>query len=702
MRRIIAINCNLIKASCVLSLISFGSYTYAENSNDTLTVTGESSGNYTVDKYTAATKLDLSIKETPQSVSIITPARIQDQNMQSIGDALKNTTGISESSYDSERYTYWSRGYRIDNLSYDGLPTTTGSISSYLDTNMDLSIYDRVEVVRGANGLLTGTGNPSATVNMVRKHAVSREFTGSVSAGVGSWNQYRTTLDVSTPLSEDGDIRGRFITTLQDADSQLDRYSKKNQLFYGVIDANLGTNTVLSIGYDYQKSKPSASTWGGWSYLDSAGNRISWPRSFNTAPNWTHWTATNNRVFITLDHFLDNGWEFKVNSSYSETKADEKLASFSDSPDASTGNVTYTSAKYLSSRRVYSADAYAKGPFELFGREHELVIGTSASRQRNHSYGTDRKKFTVENIYSFNGDVAEPDWGPYNDEGTESIYQRSLYATSRLNLTDQAKLILGGRFTDWRTTGSDSTTQSKVTPYAGIVYDINDYYSLYTSYSGIFSPQTYRNQDGSYLKPLDGKNYEAGVKASTLDDKFTSSFTIFRTEQSNIAVADGSNYVNNSSDQAYVASNKAISKGFEIETNGTLMPGWDVSLGFTRYVMDTADNSSINTQLPRTTVKAFTSFKPVIFNNRLSVGGGLRWQNRTYTDISYNDEDVRINQGSYSLVDLYARYDISDALTAQVNIANLFDKQYYSVLGFYDQGAYGTGRSIFASLTYKF
>lgn len=697
-----AINNKLFRTSCVMSLLSIGFSACAESNVETLTVTGESTERYTVDSTPAATKLDLSVKETPQSVSVITPARIQDQNMQSIGDALKNTTGISESSYDSERYTYWSRGYRIDNLSYDGLPTTTGSISSYLDTNMDLSIYDRVEVVRGANGLLTGTGNPSATVNMVRKHAESREFSGSVSAGIGSWNQHRTTVDISTPLSEDGEVRGRFITTLQDSDSQLDRYSKKSQLFYGVIDANLGTNTVLSIGYDYQKSKPAASTWGGWSYLDSAGNRINWSRSFNTAPNWSHWIATNNRAFISVDHFFDNGWEFKLNSSYSETRADEKLASFSDSPDAASGSVTYTSAKYLSSRRVYSADAYAKGPFELFGKEHELVIGTSASRQRNHSYGTDRKQFTVDNIYTFNGDVAEPDWGPYDDEGTESIYQRSLYATSRLNLTDKTKFIVGGRFTDWRTTGSDTTSQSKVTPYAGVVYDLNDYYSLYSSYSGIFSPQTYRNKDGSYLQPLDGKNYEAGIKASTADERFTSSLAVFRTEQSNIAVADGSNYVLNSSDQAYVASNKAISKGFEIETNGKLTPRWDVSLGFTRFVMDTADNSSINTQLPRTTVKVFTSYKPAVLNDKLSVGGGVRWQNKTFTDISYNDEDVRINQGSYSLVDLYARYDINSSLTAQVNIANLFDKQYYSVLGFYDQGAYGTGRSVFASLTYKF
>ncbi|HCI6694487.1 TPA: ferric-rhodotorulic acid/ferric-coprogen receptor FhuE [Klebsiella quasipneumoniae subsp. quasipneumoniae] len=695
-------NNNLFRTSFVMSFMTISISTYAEDTSDTLTVIGESVGDYAVDKTSAATKLDLSLKETPQSVSVITGARMRDQNMQSIGDALKNTTGISESSYDSERYTYWSRGYRIDNLSYDGLPTTTGSISSYLDTNMDLSIYDRVEVVRGANGLLTGTGNPSATVNMVRKHAESREFTGSVNAGIGSWNQHRATVDISTPLSEDGDIRGRFITTLQDSDSQLSRYSKKSQLFYGVIDANLGTDTVLSIGYDYQKSKPSASTWGGWSYLDSAGNRINWSRSFNTAPDWTHWIATNNRVFISLDHFFDNGWEFKLNSSYSETKADEKLASFSDSPDSTTGNVNYTAAKYLSSRRVYSADAYAKGPIQLFGKEHDLVLGTSASRQRNHSYGTNRKQFTVENIYSFNGKVTEPDWGSYYDEGTDSIYQRSLYATTRLNLTEKTKLILGGRFTEWRATGSDSTSQSDVTPYAGIVYDLNDYYSLYSSYSGIFSPQTYRNQDGSYLKPLDGKNYEAGLKASTLDDRFTSSLTIFRTEQSNIAVADGNNYVQNSSEQAYVASNKAISKGFEIEANGKLLPSWDISLGYTRFVMNTADNSSINTQLPRTTVKVFTSYKPAIMNEKLDVGGGLRWQNKTFSDITHNDEDVRINQEAYSLVDLYARYAINSSMTAQVNIANVFDKKYYSVLGFYDQGAYGPGRAVFASLTYKF
>ena len=116
-----------------------------------------------------------------------------------------------------------------------------------------MALFERVEVVRGANGLLTGTGNPAASINMIRKHATSREFKGEVSAEYGSWDKQRYVADMQSPLTDDGSVRARIIAGYQNNDSWLDRYNSEKTFFSGILDADLGTSTALSAGYEYQR-----------------------------------------------------------------------------------------------------------------------------------------------------------------------------------------------------------------------------------------------------------------------------------------------------------------------------------------------------------------------------------------------------------------------------------------------------------------
>lgn len=650
-----------------------------------------------------ATKLNLELKETPQSVTVITQERIKDQNLQTIGDVLNNSTGISQSTYDSERTTYWSRGFRVGNFMFDGIPTTIDATGTYIDTNLDSSIYERVEVIRGANGLLTGAGDPSAAVNFVRKHATSDVFTATITGGGGTWNNWRGTADISTPLTKDGSVRGRIVTTLQDTESQLDRYSNEKKLFYGVIDADLGPNTLLSFGYDYQEARPNGVTWGGFPLWNSAGQRLDWSRSFNPAPAWSYWDTTNHRAFASLEHKFDSGWTARVVGAHAETESNAKLGGIQGWPNPATGAGTFGLANwYIMNRKVDSVDAYVSGPFELFGRQHELVFGASASRQQEHTKGTNFAMFAIDNAFTFNGSVPEPNWGPLNDQGTNTVYQKGLYATAKLNITDQFKVLLGGRFADWRTTGANSAEEHKFIPYLGAVYDLTDTYSIYASYTGVFNPQTYKDSSGAYLAPLEGVNYEAGIKASYLDGRLNASLAVFRTEQDNVAVVDGSNMVPGTTQQAYLAASGTVSTGFEVEVNGAVTDRWNVGAGFAHYSLEGPDGTSINTDVPRSTLKLFTAYTPPILDDKLVVGGGVRWQSKTYQDATGPLGVERVGQDAYALVDLFARYNITSNLQAQVNVSNLFDEKYYSQIGFYNQGSYGAGRSVFASLSYKY
>ena len=144
------------------------------------------------------------------------------------------------------------------------------------ESSVDPIIYDRVEIVRGATGLRTGAGNPSASINLVRKHADSREFKADLSAGVGNWDTYRVTADLSSPLNASGSVRGRIVSAYQDNHSFLDYYQSQKKVFYGVVDADLGSRTTLSVGYNYQDNDPQGSSWGGFPLGYADGGRTYW------------------------------------------------------------------------------------------------------------------------------------------------------------------------------------------------------------------------------------------------------------------------------------------------------------------------------------------------------------------------------------------------------------------------------------------
>src|SRR5690606_36162797 len=148
----------------------------------------------------------------------------------------------------------------------DGIPTavTGGSGWAAGESAIDPIIYDRIEVVRGATGLMTGAGNPSAAVNFVRKRASSRDFAADLSLGAGSHDTYRASADLQTPLTEDGRVRGRIVGAHQQGHSFLDRYSTRKSIFYGTVEADLTDRTVLRLGYHYQDNAPKGSAWGGF------------------------------------------------------------------------------------------------------------------------------------------------------------------------------------------------------------------------------------------------------------------------------------------------------------------------------------------------------------------------------------------------------------------------------------------------------
>lgn len=679
---------------------------------DKVMVKGERAEGYSVRRTSAGTRFDLAPREIPQSVSIISHQRIEDQKLDDIIDVLGNTTGVTSTQSDSERTEFYARGFYIDSYQFDGLPTQMVQNWSYGDSGLDLALYDRVEVVRGATGLLSGAGNPSASVNLIRKHADSAELTGSVSVNVGSWGRTRTTVDVGSALNASGTVRGRVIGSYLDTDGQMDRYNQRKTLGYAVIDADLTPDTQLSAGYDYQQKRANGATWGGFPMLYSDGSPTGYDESFNASPKWTYWDTTSKRAFATLQHAFSNGWKFKVGATHDETRADDKLfyPAYNDwttgasNFDKTTGaGISPSAGFYNTKRKVTGVDGYVDGPFQLFGREHQFMAGLSYNKRDYANYGDYQvggvgqtwNPFT--SYLNWTGNISEPNWNSLALASEGTITQKAGYAAARLSLADPLKLIIGARYTDWKSEGEGADRAHKVTtPYAGLVFDINDTYSTYASYTEIFQPQTLKDRNGSYLDPVDGKSYEVGIKGAWFDNRLNASLALFRIEQDNVGQATGELVQGSQNEFAYRAARGTVSRGFEFELNGELAPGWNATFGASRYVAKDINDADINTNLPQTALKLFTSYTPQSLQE-LTVGGGANWQNRIYYPVpAYG----RIEQSGYALVSAFVRYRISPEFSVQANLNNLLDKKYLSQINGY--GAYGDGRNGSLTFTWSF
>ncbi|OWQ76828.1 ferric-rhodotorulic acid/ferric-coprogen receptor FhuE [Stenotrophomonas maltophilia] len=697
---------------CAVAPAAFAETAADPTNLDKVVVKGERAEGYSVRRTSAGTRFDLAPREIPQSISIISHQRIEDQNLDDIIDVLANTTGVTSTQSDSERTEFYARGFYIDAYQFDGLPTQMVQNWSYGDSGLDLALYDRVEVVRGATGLLSGAGNPSASVNLIRKHADSAELTGSVSVNVGSWGRTRTTVDVGSALNASGTVRGRVIGSYLDTDGQMDRYNQRKTLGYAVIDADLTPDTQLSVGYDYQQKRANGATWGGFPMLYSDGSRTGYDESFNASPNWTYWDTTSKRAFATLQHAFSNGWKFKVGATHDETKADDKLfyPAYNDwttgasNFDRTNGTgISPSAGFYNTERKVTGVDGYVDGPFQLFGREHQFMAGLSYNKRDYANYGNYQvggagKTWDPFTSYlHWTGNISEPNWNPLALASQGTITQKAGYAAARLSLADPLKLIIGARYTDWKSEGENDDREHKVTtPYAGLVYDINDTYSAYASYTEIFQPQTARDRNDRYLDPVDGKSYEVGVKGAWFDNRLNASLAVFRIEQDNVAQVTSEPIIGHPGEFASIAARGTVSRGFEFEVNGELAPGWNATFGASRYVAKDINDADINTNLPQTALKLFTSYTPQSLQE-LTVGGGANWQNRIYYAVpAYG----RIEQSGYALVSAFVRYRISPEFSVQANLNNLLDKKYLSQINGY--GAYGDGRNGSLTFTWSF
>jgi outer-membrane receptor for ferric coprogen and ferric-rhodotorulic acid len=659
----------------------------------------ENSDLYTIFSMGSATKMDLSLLETPQSVSVVTSAQMEDFALDTLDDALDSVTGIDVATIEQDRTFFTSRGFDVTNILTDGVG---GSLTSniYINGDIDMALYDHVEVTRGATGLTSNHGDPSATINLIRKRPTKKTQV-SAKATLGSWSKKRIEGDVSGSLNEEKTIRARIIGALEGSESYLDRYESKTNTFGLIFDGDIGKNTVLTVGMTRVEDNNDGTQQGG---IDAVtANSKDYDVSTSAAPDWAFRDVTTLDAFLELDSALSDTWKLKTTYAYKGTKQDSQWLTVWNDDD---GNGTYLEnfSKVDEDSKEHLFDITLNNIYNLNGRDHELVFGLNHTRQdyTEDVYRDSGSYGTYVDLDSWDGSTSSADFGSTPSYFADwTLKETSFFAATNYNILDNLSLLAGTKLTKYSQEGYSYSELFKeeesgiFTPYVSLLYKINDKLSTYASYTTTFNPQSNVNEDGTRLDPEEGKNYELGLKSLLFDDSLNLSFSIYKVEQNNVAAYAGwdSTY-----GRSYYTAEEVITKGFDVEVAGKLTDEINTLLGYTHLSSiknDEGDDTSL--YMPRDLLKVSLTYSPLQING-LKLGASANYKGKTDNGRSGSSY---LEQDSYTIYNLMASYKIDKQTKLSFNAKNITDEKYYNNL-VKPYVTYGTPRNFGVSFEYKF
>lgn len=652
---------------------------------------------YAPKKATAAGKTPADILEIPQSVSVVTREQIEDRNFFTIGEALQQVTGITVMPFDGSNPDYRARGFVLD-YAYDGIPSTFSSGVP----EFDLVIYERMEVQRGPTGLFRGSGSPGGTINLIRKRGQDTvAVSGALSAG--SWNNYRGEFDIGGPVDAAGRLRLRAVASVTDRDFFQAKSHTRKMIAYGALDYDLTPGTTIGASISYQDNKANTPMNGQPAFSNQ--RFLNFPRSFQHLPDWNIFTEKAVEYAAEVQQRVGD-WSVVVRALKRDIPRSwmDAFIQPGTGVDPATLTATYVNRRSEGENGKEALDAYATGPFTLFGHQHDLTIGYSFDK-RTTSF-LSRSQTDVGRFSIFDADSIPQPSRVFTSGSETDLRQSGFHAQLRLRPLDPLTIVLGGRISDYtnRTRGIapspvtafrvTSKERGQFTPSVGAVLRLAENVTLYGSYADIFNPQTAQAKDGTVLDPRVGQQYEVGLKGRFLDGRLNATAAVFRSKDKNRLLAD------TTAPGFYVAAGEVKIEGFEFEVTGSPIAGLDLTLGYTNvkteYAVAPANQvgAVFDIFTPRHQFKGYARYEPEALGGAFAaiginaqsgvVGGGIA--------------GVR-EQGAFAVANAQLGFRFSEHLRAFVSANNLFDRVYYVRVGSINTyNNYGEPRNVLFTL----
>ncbi|NWE43621.1 TonB-dependent siderophore receptor [Pseudomonas yamanorum] len=628
---------------------------------------------YRATRSASATKTDTALRDIPQSISVIPASVLQDLGSTNVERALEFAGGVSKQNNFGglTLYEYSVRGFTTSEFYVDGFSANRGYPST-----PDAANIERIEVLKGPAASLYGRGDPGGTVNIVSKKPQPEPFT-TVQTSAGSWDRYRTALDVNTPLDSEGNVLSRVNLAVEDNHSFRDHVEAKRVFVAPSISWQLDPDTSLLVESEFVRHRSTFDRG-----IVAPNNRWSGVSrsTFLGEPNDGDIRNHNNRLQATLEHHLNDAWQLRLASHYKQGSL---------WGDASENRPLDTDGHTLNRRYRERSTGWhdsitqleLRGRFDIGSWQHELLVGTE--------YEDYRKKERVTAIAGgpYTIDIYNPVYGQPKPNGArsgtdffEQVKSQALNLQDQIIFTDRLRGMIGARFEHFEQRTNDFArnhaksrqTHDALTQRAGLLYQLTPEVGLFANASTSFKPNNGLDAGGKSFKPEEGVGYEIGIKSELFDDRLSTTLAAFHIEKENVLALDPATDTNR-------AMGKARSQGFDLQLTGQVTDAVRVIGAFAYIDAEvTKGDKTIPTgsRILGVAKRSGSLLGVYEFQDGLLRGSDLGAA-FTYVGDRSGEAGGRFELPAYHTVDLLAHYKASDNVTVGLNLNNLFDEKYY-------------------------
>ncbi len=620
-----------------------------------------------------ALKTPVAIIDVPQTLSIVTDDEIRKQGFRELGDIVRYTPGVNTSQGEGHR----------DSIVFRGVRSTA---DFYLDGVRDdvqyyRSLYnlEQVEILRGPNALLFGRGGTGGIINRVTKKAVLDEQFGSFDMGADSFGAFDFAVDYNVSTGEKSALRINFHSdTLE---NHRDYYDGDRYGFNPTLRLELSPVTTLDLSYEHADHER---------FIDRGVPTLN-GEPVEAFEEIVFGDTDTNLTTLRADIYRAN-----LSHEFSDNRKGNLVVQYSDFAkmyknyyaSGYSGGDTFTADGYKdpTERTNLIISGNIVNEFQTGSAKHTLLVGAEIidTENENFRYNTffittedDNEVFNITRPINFGVNAAGV--RTYNDftadlkSKTESDIQvTSIYVQDQIDVTDNFKVLLGGRFDNFDITvrdvkkgTSETREDEEFSPRAGLIFKPQENVSLYVSYAESFLPRS-----GEQFKKLDAnaarldpdvyESTEIGVKWDIRPGlSFTASY--FDSEQT-VATRDSDTGENSEIVGLQV-------DGIELELKGQVTEKLSLAIGYSDLDGETAKGGEPR-EIPEYTASLWATYE---VNDRFGIGFGVTAQGES----NIKNDKPGLILPDYTRVDFAAYYDLADDLSIQLNVENVTDELYF-------------------------
>ncbi|MBU7586986.1 MAG: TonB-dependent siderophore receptor [Nostoc sp. TH1S01] len=641
-----------------------------------LVVTGERKGEYNVQIAPSSTKIDVPLRDIPQSIQVVPRQVLEDRQVTRLDEFTDNVSGV-------QRIFGFgtASGYNIRGL-FAGYENLRNGFRDQGNPR-DIGNVERVEVLKGPSSVLYGGGSSSALsglVNTVTKKPLDSPFyQGQLT--IGSFDFYRPSIDITGPLLSDRSALYRLNVAYENSNSYRDFVSRENFFIAPVLTLQLSPRTTLTTEFEYLD----------YSYIFDKGlplNPVSLQLPVNRfigEPNLDPTTGNVASITGNFEHQFSENWKFRqgLNATINNTEVgNARIYSISLRDDGRT--LDRTSSVGAQKTENYSSQTEISGKFNTGSLRHNVLFGVELARFK---YGYDVFEAPLAPI-----DIFNPVYGARPGEFTLSFAGEQggdnigIYVQDLIEILPNLKILAGGRFDvvdsffkDRPTnTVVNEQTDSRFSPRVGIVYQPSQSTSVYFNWTNAFVPQIFsRSRTNEQFKPQIGEQFEVGIKQDFFDSRVSATLALYQITRQNVLTPDPVDRNNFS-----IQTGEQRSRGIELDIAGEILSGWKVIASYAYIDTAVTEDNAIPignrpAGVPEHSASLWSTYE-IQNGNLQGLGFGLGLVYAAEREVSLPNT---FTVSSYLRTDASVFYRRSNYRVG-LNINNLFDVKYYEVDGF--------------------